>query len=126
MRFVTKSVLIGVVSLAVVFSGGDWRSRQMKIAQPSEPVKGIVKQEKNAPEVLLPLTDEERALNAGAVILNQPDFVADVTFFRSEEVSGGGGSLRIARKGNRYRAESKFWTFIGESGKPAARLFPED
>jgi hypothetical protein len=75
----------------------------MKSVQPSEPVKEIVKQEKTSPEILLPLTDEERAVNASAVILNQPDFVADVTFFRSGVVGGGGGSMRIARKVNKYR-----------------------
>jgi hypothetical protein len=77
MRFIIKSILIGVAALAVVFSlTWDWRSRRMKSAQLSEPIKETIKQERNAPEVLLHLTDEERALNAGAVILNQPDFVA--------------------------------------------------
>jgi len=126
MRFFIRSVLIGVASLALVFSASDSRSRRMKSAQPSEPIKEIVEQKKNAPEVLTPLTDEERAINAGDVILNQPDFVADLTYFRSEVVSGGGGSMRIARKGNRYREESEYWTFIGASGKPASRLFPEN
>lgn len=72
------------------------------------------------------MIDEERALEPHDLILNQPDFIADLTFFRSERFSGGGGSERIARKGNRYRKESQFWIFVGESGKPAARLFPQD
>lgn len=92
------------------------------LKQSSRPGDG---QEKNSPEVLSPLTDEERTLDPRDLIFNQPDFVADLTFFRAERVSGGGGSERIARKGNRYRQESQFWIFIGESGKPAARVFPE-
>jgi len=126
MRFVIKSVLISVASLALVFSASDSRLRRMKSAQPSGPIKEIIEQKKNSTEVLTPLTEEERGINAGDLILNQPDFVADITYFRSEVVSGGGGSMRIARKENRYREESEFWTFIDESGKPAARLFPEN
>ena len=76
-------------------------------------------------EVLTPLTDDERSLNPRDIVLHQPDFVADLTFFRHRTVSGGGGSERIARKGNRYRKESQFWVFIGEQGKPEVRLFPE-
>lgn len=84
--------------------------------------------EKNAKkdeEVLTPLTDEERALDPRAVILNQPDFVADLTYFVGEGFGGHGGAERLVRKGNRYREESQFWIFIGEIGKPSARLFPE-
>ena len=76
-------------------------------------------------EVLTPLTDEERSQNPRDIVLHQPDFVADLTFFRHRTVSGGGGSERIARMGNRYRKESQFWVFIGEQGKPEVRLFPE-
>jgi hypothetical protein len=39
MSFVIKSVLIGVASLALVFSACDWRSRRMKSAHPEETVK---------------------------------------------------------------------------------------
>src|SRR6185369_725779 len=83
--------------------------------------------EKNAKdeEVLTPLTDEERALDPRAVILNQPDFVADLTFFVGEGFGGHGGAERLARKGNRYREESQVWLFIGEHGKPSARVFPD-
>ncbi|MEA2205748.1 MAG: hypothetical protein QOE77_2524 [Blastocatellia bacterium] len=77
-------------------------------------------------EVLTPLTAEERALNPRDVILNQPDFVADLDFFVGEGFGGYGGAERLARKGNRYREESQFWIFIGELEKPSARLFPED
>jgi len=84
-----------------------------------------VSQEKNSQEVVSPLTDEERALDLHDLILNQPDFVADLTFFRTERFGGGGGSERIARKGDRYREESQFWIFVGESDKPTARLFPQ-
>ncbi|MEW6131282.1 MAG: hypothetical protein AB1757_29905 [Acidobacteriota bacterium] len=76
-------------------------------------------------EVLMPLIDEERSLDSRSMVANQPDFVADLVFFRSETVSGGGGAMRLARKGNRYRQESQFWIFVGEANRPAARLFPE-
>lgn len=75
-------------------------------------------------EVLTPLTAEERSLNARDIILNQPDFVADLTYFVNEGFGAHGGTERLARKGNRYRKESQFWIFVGELGKPAARLFP--
>jgi hypothetical protein len=76
-------------------------------------------------EALIPLTNEECSLNYRDMVANQPDFVADLTFFRSERFSGGGGSMRIARKSKRYREESQFWIFIGEEGKPAARVFEQ-
>jgi len=85
-----------------------------------------VSQKTVSQEVLSPLTDEERALDPHELILNQPDFAADLTFFRSERRSGGGGSEHVARKGRRYRRESEFWIFVGESGKPSVRLFPVD
>ena len=75
-------------------------------------------------EVLAPLTEEERSLDAREIILNQPDFVADLNFFVVEGFGGHGGAERLARKGNRYREESEFWIFVGELGKPSARLFP--
>lgn len=76
-------------------------------------------------EVLTPLTEEEKALNARDLILNQPDFVADLNFFVSEGFGGYGGAQRLARKGKRYRAESPTWLFIGELGKPSAQVFPK-
>jgi hypothetical protein len=76
-------------------------------------------------EILTPLTDEERSLSPRDLILNQPDFVADLNFFVGEGFGGYGGAERLARKGNRYREESQFWIFVGELGKPAARLFPD-
>lgn len=90
-----------------------------------EEIQARVEKSRKNEEVLTPLTDEERALNPRDIVADQPDFVADLTFFRSETVSGGGGAMRLARKGNRYRHESQFWIFIGEQEKPAARLFPE-
>lgn len=84
--------------------------------------------EKNAKkdeEILTPLTAEERALDPRAVIANQPDFVADLMYFVGEGFGGHGFSQRLARKGNRYREESEFWIFVGELGKPSARLFPK-
>ena len=76
-------------------------------------------------EVLTPLTDEERALNARDIILNQPDFSADLTFFVGEGFGGYAATQQLVRKGNRYREQSRFWIFIGEVGKPAARLFAD-
>ena len=85
-----------------------------------------VQQDKaNEQEVLVPLTAEERLLNPRDLILNQPDFMADLQFFVAHRVSGHGFALRLVRKGNRYREESQFWIFIGELGKPSARIFPE-
>ena len=79
--------------------------------------KSQEKQEKEENEKLIALTDEEKNLNYRNLIANQPDFSADLSYFRSEMVSGGGGGERITRKGNRYRRESQFWIFIGETGK---------
>lgn len=80
--------------------------------------------EKENEEVLLPLTPEERSLSPRDIVANQPDHVADLSFFVGEGFGGFGGAERQARKGNRYRDESQFWIFVGELGKPAARLFP--
>ncbi len=82
------------------------------------------KDEKDA-EVLAPLNEEERALDPRAVVADQPDFVADLTFFYGEGFGGFGGAERVARKGRRYREESQFRLFIGEEGKPAARVYPQ-
>jgi hypothetical protein len=82
------------------------------------------KKDKKDEEVLAPLTDEERALDPRGLVANQPDFVADLTFFYGEGFGGFGGGERVARKGRRYREESQFWLFIGEEGKPSARVFP--
>ena len=86
----------------------------------------ISKRAEKKEEVLTPLTPEERSLDPRDVILNQPDFVADLKFFVGEGFGGYGGAERLARKGNRYREESQFWLFIGELGKPAARVFADD
>jgi hypothetical protein len=76
-------------------------------------------------EVLTPLTDAERQLNPREMVLHQPDFVADVIFFVNEGFGGFGGASHVARKGSRYREESQFWTFVGEIGKTAVRLYPQ-
>ncbi len=78
-----------------------------------------------AVEVLTPLTEDERSLDPHDVILHQPDFIADLNFFVGEGFGGYGGAERLARKGNRYREESEFWIFVGELGKPSARLYPQ-
>ena len=85
-----------------------------------------VRQDKaNEQETLVPLTAEERLLNPRDLILNQPDFMADLSFFVAHRTSGHGFTQRLVRKGNRYREESEFWIFVGELGKPSARLFPK-
>ena len=90
-----------------------------------EEISARAEKEAKDEEVLAPLTEEERALNPRDVILNQPDFVADLNFFVGEGFGGFGGAERLARKGNRYREESQFWIFVGELGKPSARVFPQ-
>jgi hypothetical protein len=82
-------------------------------------------------EVLTPLTDEERLLNTRQLMLDQPDFVADVGFFQADFVNGaaiGGLSFaeKVAVKGNRFREESQYWVFVGEIGKTAVRLDPRN
>ncbi|MGH9788891.1 MAG: hypothetical protein ACRD4U_09350 [Candidatus Acidiferrales bacterium] len=77
-------------------------------------------------EVLTPLTDAERSLDLRELILDQPDFVADLDYFASEKFGAHGFSEHIARKGSRYREESEFWIFVGEIGKSPARLYPQD
>lgn len=74
---------------------------------------------------LTPLTEEERALDLRKIISNQPDFVADRSFFHGEGFGGYGATQHIARKGNKYRWESGFVTVIGEPGKAAIRLYPQ-
>lgn len=87
-----------------------------------EDVRAQADRKEKEEESLTPLTDEEKALDPRRIVAGQPDFLADLTFFRSEAYSGGGGAMRLARKGKRYRMESPYWLFIGEEGKPAARV----
>jgi hypothetical protein len=75
-------------------------------------------------EKLAPLTDEEKKLNYREMVANQPDFTADMSYFRSHYVSGSGFGYKLTRKGNRFRKESQFWTFVGETGKSRVRLNP--
>jgi hypothetical protein len=89
-----------------------------------EEIRARAEKRSKKEEVLTPLTQEERSLNLRDVILKQPDFVADLSFFVGEGFGGFSGGERLARKGNRYRQESQFWIFIGEVGKSAARLYP--
>jgi hypothetical protein len=90
-----------------------------------EEIQARAEKKKKDEEVLTPLTDEERALDPRNIVANQPDFVADLTFFYGEGFGGMSGGEHIARKGKRYREESQFWLFIGEEGKPAARVSTE-
>jgi hypothetical protein len=76
-------------------------------------------------EEIHPLTDEERSLNPRDILLSQPDFVADLGFFVNEGFGGYRGAEHVVRKGDRYREQSQFWTFVGEIGKTTVRLYPE-
>jgi hypothetical protein len=80
--------------------------------------------EETKTEILNPLTEEEHSLNLRDILLSQPDFVADLSFFVNEGFGGYGGAEHVARKGERYREESQFWTFVGEIGKTTVRLYP--
>jgi hypothetical protein len=75
-------------------------------------------------EKLTPLSDDEKKLNYRDIIANQPDFTAEMSYFRSHYVSGSGFDYKLTRKGNRFRKESQFWTFVGETGKSRVRLNP--
>src|SRR5262249_16743903 len=90
-----------------------------------EEIRARAEKRRKEEEVLTPLTDEERSLNPRDLILNQPDFVADLSFFVGEGFGGFSGGERLVRKGSKYREESQFWIFIGEVGKSAARLYPD-
>ena len=87
--------------------------------------KANAKREKEENDSLTPLTDGEKRLDFRALVHDQPDHSADLTYFRSEAFSGGGGSERVVRKGHRYRKESRYWIFLGEKGKPRIKLFPD-
>jgi hypothetical protein len=93
-------------------------------------VQALKSPAQNAEEVLTPLSDEDRLLNPRQILLNQPDFAADVNFFNADlrdgkAFGGYGFSERLALKGDRFREESQFWIFIGEIGKTAVRLYPQ-
>lgn len=76
-------------------------------------------------EKLTPLSDDEKKLDYRAIVANQPDFTAEMSYFRSHYVSGSGFAYKLTRKGNRFRKESQFWTFVGETGKSRVRLKPD-
>jgi hypothetical protein len=82
-------------------------------------------------EKLAPLTEKEKTIDYRELVANQPDFTADLSYFRSEEFSGGGFDYKLSRKGNKYRKESQYWLFVGETGKqryrvnPAAKLYSD-
>jgi hypothetical protein len=75
---------------------------------------------------LAPLTEAERALDLRSIVAHQPDFIADLRFFYAEGFGGFGASEHIARKGNKYRVDNDFLIVMGEPGKAATRLYPED
>src|SRR5947209_20379303 len=66
------------------------------------------KEEKKAPEILSPLTEEERSLDPRTILLHQPDFAADLGFFVNEGFGGYSGSEHYVRKGELYREESQY------------------
>jgi hypothetical protein len=90
-----------------------------------EKTSGQVGQHQEDEETLTPLTESERLLDPRSIVSGQPDFVADLSFFVSHTVSGFGGAEHIVRKGNRYRDESQFWTFVGEIDRSTSRLYPK-
>ncbi len=93
-----------------------------------ESLRGVQAQagtENQTEEVLAPLTDAERQMDPRDVVLNQPDFVADLEFFVGEGFGGFSGAEHVAHKGSRYREESQFWVFVGESGKKSVQLYPQ-
>lgn len=76
-------------------------------------------------ELLRPLTAAERRLDAREIVINQPDFVADLTFFVNEGFGGFGATDHIARKGKRLREESEYWVFLSDIGSSTVRIYPE-
>jgi hypothetical protein len=81
-------------------------------------------QKEGTGEKLTPLADEEKKLNYRDLLATQPDFTAEMSYFRSHYVSGSGFGYKLTRKGNRFRKESQFWIFVGETGKSRVRLNP--
>ena len=104
-------------SRASLFGAGPFEYKSLQRLQPSE--------KKRRTKKYCTTTKAEKALNPRDLILQQPDFVADLNFFVGEGFGAHGGGERLARKGNRYREESQFWIFVGELGKSSARLFPQ-
>ncbi|MCM3869796.1 MAG: hypothetical protein ND895_03715 [Pyrinomonadaceae bacterium] len=66
---------------------------------------------------LAPLTQAERALDLKSILTKQPDFVADEEFFYGEGSGGFSAKRHIARKGNRYFADTGYVKTITEPGK---------
>jgi hypothetical protein len=119
----TLTVLV-VLIFASVFSV-DGQSTKSGSRKTIEEIPARAEKSAKNEEILTPLTAEERALDPREVISNQPDFAADLSYFVGEGFGGYGFAQRMVRKGNRYREESQFWIFVGELGKPSARLFPK-
>ncbi len=67
--------------------------------------------------ILTPITDAERALDLQSIVANQPDFVADESFFYNEGFGGFGAKRHVARKGNRYFIDTGFVKIIVEPNK---------
>ena len=66
---------------------------------------------------IMPLSEAERALDLPGIVANQPDFVADESFFYNEGFGGFGAKRHVARKGNRYFIDTGFVKIIVESDK---------
>ncbi len=72
-------------------------------------------------EVLQPLKEAERSLDFQKLLSNQPNFVADETFFYGEGFGGISGKNRVAKKDNRYFVDTGYVKVITEDNR-AIRL----
>jgi hypothetical protein len=95
--------------LCVLFLYADYATAQIRKPSPSPtPFKE---------PSLTPLTEAERALDLQSIVANQPDFIADESFFYNEGFGGFSATSRIARKGNRYLIDTGFVKIIVEPDK---------
>lgn len=112
MTFKNKTLLLVCTSLLCVFPADGQKRSPARTNRKSE-----------AP--LAPLTDAERRLDLRGIVANQPDHIADQSFFYNEGFGGFGASRRVSRKGDKSRVENGFFIVISEPGKAAVRLYPD-
>jgi hypothetical protein len=130
----TKQFCLVLSSMAIIIANCFCGSSSAQNQSPPKTTQGPIVQTTigappEKPDILNPLSDEERHLDPRQLLLNQPDFAADVSFFAADYVAGkaiGGMKFdeHIVVKGQRFREESPFWIFVGEIGKSAVRLYP--
>jgi len=125
-QFSSFSVVICLAACTLFASSTSASNQNFPVTTPGQIGKAKPAETKADGEVLTPLTEEERLLSPRDLILTQPDFAADVSFFVGEGFGGYGGEEHDVHKGNRYRRESKFWIFVGEVGKTQVRLNYKD